>query len=361
MSSPLRVGIIGESGSGDYGHKIHLGFAACKDIEILALSDANATEIDVIGDQLGVTHRYLDYRDMLRKTELDAVVVATRNIARHHEYVVAALQAGLHVYCEKPMAQDLVQADSMTDCAQRMGLKLAVALPGGHEPRFLDVLRRIDNGEIGEILSTRGICKWDHRGGGEDAFVLGMHFSDLSRRILGDVIHVYGQVSQTNEMFPETHSRDGAEGVGLVAGDHFYATCKHKNGKISTIESHKSQTEDRALQPYRLEIYGTKGTIVHRAPYADGSTYISRHVVPHPNNSDWKLIHQEADNYKDHHTRAAYNFASAINSKTPLYCSGIDGMKAMEVIHAAYLSSRTNQVIDLPLTQRAHPLVSTNK
>lgn len=355
---PLRVGIIGDTKSGGYGHKLHAGFKACKAVELIAVADEDPVGLRATALDLGNLERFTSYQAMLNNVDLDAVVVAPRDVQRHEEYVMASLDAGCSVYCEKPFTQDLAQADRLLAFAEKRGLTLAVALPGGHEPRFLDVLKRIRENEIGKVLSVRGLCKWDTRGGGEDALVLGLHLVDLSRRILGEARSVFAHVSQRQSAITKSDARLGGEGVGLVAGDAFLAVVTHKSGIVSTLESYKCEIEDRSLQPYRLEIIGTNGTIIHRAPYADGSTWINENSSPHPNDAGWKRIAYKKDDYLSHHTRAAYDFVYSVRNNQVPMTSGKDGMLDLEIIHAAYISALKNQVVSLPLENREHPLAN---
>lgn len=352
----LAVGIIGDTRRGGYGHQLHLGFAACADVAVLAIADEDADGLAATADLLGVQARYPVYTDLLARTDLDAVLVAPRDVRRHEEYVLAALDRGLHVYCEKPLAQDLAQADRMVSAASARGLVLANALPGGHEPRFVDVLDRVRRGDIGDVVAVHGLCKWDHRGGGEDALVLGLHFADLARRLLGDARAVYGNVSTRGRRITAADAYQGKEGVGLVAGDSFFAAITHESGVVSTLESYRCGIEDRSVHPYRLEIVGTSGAIWHRAPYADGSTWIAATSAPAPDHTGWQRIAGETVPYASHHTRGARDFVAAIRTGTAPACSGQDGLAALEIIHAAYVSNAIGAEVALPLAQRDHPL-----
>ncbi|MGO1406204.1 MAG: Gfo/Idh/MocA family protein [Leucobacter sp.] len=357
-SRRLRVAILGETGHGDYGHQIHLGFAECPDVEVVAVADADDAGRRAAATRLGASRSFSTLDDMLRWGAFDAVVVASRNVANHASDVRSCLEAGMHVYCEKPFVQNLVDADALVSLAEARGLKLAVALPGGHEPRFKQTMGLIAAGAIGDVTMVRGLCKWDYRGGGEDALVLGLHFVDMSMRLLGPIRTVHGRVSLQGRSVTVADAVRGGEGVGAVAGDAFVGTFHHDQG-ISTIESFRFGINDRELHPYRLEITGSRGQISHRAPYADGVVAITDEVAASPERQRWRVLERDVVPYWTHHRRGASDFAAAIREGREAACSGIDGARALEAIHAVYRSSLDQAVVTLPLGDRRHPLEET--
>lgn len=352
MLSKIRTGIIGQTGRGGFGHKLHEGFAQCDRFEIIAVADDHESVVDT-QTRLGAKRAYRSYEKMLADESLDAVVVAPRFVDHHEEMVLAALGAGAHVYCEKPLARSLAECDKMIRAAELAGLRLAVGLPAAHESRFTRLLEIIRRGELGEVVSLRGVCKWDARGGGEDALVLGVHFADLIRRIVGQPQAAWGRVRDLGSATAVT--REGGEGIGPVAGecfDGFYSI----DGLVASLHSYRADVMDRDLQPYGLEIVGTRGAIFYRAPYADGSVWHSPIPYARPGVESWNLVEEKVSPYAEYHAAGAIDFADSIVDQRAPKCSGEDGRAALEMIHAIYLSSASGEAVPLPLTQRAHPL-----
>jgi predicted dehydrogenase len=151
----IRYGFIG---CGAIGQRRHLREAALNNrIEIAAVCDINASRAGEIGERFEAP-AYVDYRKMLGEVELEAVVVATPN-ALHAEMSIAALEAGCHVLCEKPMAVTAREAVQMVKAAEHAGRFLMIA----HNQRFMKphvkARRMIEAGEIGRVLSFVSVFK----------------------------------------------------------------------------------------------------------------------------------------------------------------------------------------------------------
>lgn len=356
-TAPLRVGVIGRTGAGGYGHQLDLAFTADARARIVAVADSDEQGRTGCLRRTGAARGYPDHERMLDGERLDIVVVAPRQLDCHEEMVLAALRHGAHVYCEKPIAQSLDQADRMVRAARDAGRLLGVALPAAHEPRFAAVRAMLAGGELGDLLQLRGVCKWDHRGGGEDFLILGVHFADLIRRLAGDALSCSAQVSRQGRPITRADAVDGGERCGPVAGDRVWASYETRDGVVATIESWRAGIEDRTAQPYRLEVHGTRGIALLRAPYADHSLWVCDGPVHRPGASRWRQVPTAAvPAYGDYHRLAATDFLDAVRDGRPPRCSGQDGRAALEMIHAAYWSQLEGRRVGLPLARRVHPL-----
>ena len=358
MSRPrLRVGVIGRTGRGDYGHQLDQAFTNDDRAEIVAVADDHPDGVKGAVRRTGAGASYSDYRTMLARERLDIVVVAPRWIDCHHEMTLAAVDSGAHVYCEKPIAQTLHQADAMIARAQARGRLLGVALPAVHEPRFARLRETIATGRIGAVLQIRGLCKWDHRSGGQDFTVLGVHFADMIRRLGGPARSCTGYVAAAADPLDDAGARPGDENVGLVAGRRMWGAYLLVSGLLATVESWPCDIRDRDRQPYRLEVHGTKGILLHRAPYADHSLWFHDGPVLFPGEGRWTRIPTEpVARYGDYHRMAAKDFLDAIEEGRRPACDGHDGAAALEMVHAVYASALTASSVPLPLANREHPL-----
>lgn len=125
MPDKLRVGIIG---TGLVGRRhIHYYQSMRDDVEIVAVADINLANAQRVGHENGIPHVFSDYHDVLKIDEIDSVDVCLPNFL-HAPVTIAALEAGKHVYCEKPMATTFAEARAMYDTAQRTGKTLAVQM-----------------------------------------------------------------------------------------------------------------------------------------------------------------------------------------------------------------------------------------
>ena len=122
MKDTVRVGIIG---AGQIA-QVHLkNYAGIPEVEVVACADINPEALGRAAETHQIAHTYGDYRELLRRDDIDAVDVCLHNNL-HRPVTVAVLEAGKHVYCEKPMAGSYADARLMLDAAQRMCASEAV-------------------------------------------------------------------------------------------------------------------------------------------------------------------------------------------------------------------------------------------
>ena len=125
MSDKLKVGIIG---TGIIGKSHVRGYQSMQnDVEIVAVADIDESEAQRVAQEYDIPHVFSDYRDLLKIDEIDSVDVCLPNFL-HAPVTIAALEAGKHVYCEKPMAKTGPEAVAMYEAAQRTGKKLSVQM-----------------------------------------------------------------------------------------------------------------------------------------------------------------------------------------------------------------------------------------
>ncbi|MDE0631298.1 MAG: Gfo/Idh/MocA family oxidoreductase [Caldilineaceae bacterium] len=125
-SSPVRIGLIGTGMVAQVMHLPHL-FELPELFEVTALCDLSPGTVQAVGGNYGIRRTFSDYRDMLERADVDAVMVLTRD---HAEPATDALRAGKHVFIEKPMCHNLDEADELLDAQAQSG---CVAQLGHHK------------------------------------------------------------------------------------------------------------------------------------------------------------------------------------------------------------------------------------
>src|SRR5690606_5954096 len=123
---------------------------------------------------------------MLDEAKPDIVAVCPRWIDEHRDMAVAAAERGMHMYLEKPFCRTLAEADEIVAACEKHDVKLALAHQTRYSPKLHIIRDIIDDGRIGDVLELRGRGKEDHRGGGEDLWVLGSHVFNLMHHLGGD-------------------------------------------------------------------------------------------------------------------------------------------------------------------------------
>ena len=128
-------------GTGQIALANHIpGFAICSDTKVVALCDSNPTVLQSASRQTGIAAAYLDYHEALARDDVNAVVIATPNFL-HAPIALAAIAAGKHVMCEKPIAMSLEEALRMYHAAERAGVRHMTAFTY----RFVPAMRYMDH------------------------------------------------------------------------------------------------------------------------------------------------------------------------------------------------------------------------
>ncbi|KEQ22421.1 Gfo/Idh/MocA family protein [Paenibacillus tyrfis] len=148
-----RVG-IGIIGVGQIG-KMHLDrYAPIEGTDVLAVCDVNEAEAKRVADMYGIPHVYTDYKEMLKQDDIEAVDVCLHN-AFHAPVTTAALEAGKHVYCEKPIAGTYADGKAMVETAAACGKMLHIQLSTLYRKETKIAKSMIDKGELGRVFHAR--------------------------------------------------------------------------------------------------------------------------------------------------------------------------------------------------------------
>jgi len=151
MAEPIRIGFIGVGQIG----KSHLKtYATVPGAKVVALADINEVEGRSVAEEYKIPDVYTDFRELLRRDDIDAVDVCLHNNL-HMPVTVAALEAGKHVYCEKPMAGTYIDAKTMLETAQATGKKLSIQLATLYSNETKAARALIDAGKLGQLYHAR--------------------------------------------------------------------------------------------------------------------------------------------------------------------------------------------------------------
>jgi predicted dehydrogenase len=143
----LRVGVVG---AGRWAVRSHIpGWQRDPRCEVVALADTDAAALSAAGEEFGVANLASDYRILTDDPEIDVIDVVTGNQA-HFEVTWAALEAGKHVLCEKPVHSDYAKVIEAAELAESKGLKTKLGFTFRYAPATLYAAELIDQGFIGE-------------------------------------------------------------------------------------------------------------------------------------------------------------------------------------------------------------------
>lgn len=195
MSHPFRIGVVGAGAIATYGHIP--AFQALPGVEIAAICDSNLERAQASAARFNIPAAYADYSEMINKTNLDAISVGVPN-ALHAPVALAALEKGLHAFCEKPMATSVADGEAMVAAAKKAGTVLAINMSNRPRPEILFMRKAIAEGYLGKVsyaygrlirrVGIPGFGSWFTRkelAGGGALMDIGVHMLDMVLYALG--------------------------------------------------------------------------------------------------------------------------------------------------------------------------------
>ena len=270
----LRVGVVG---GGFVAEAVHLpALLALPEVERVAVCDHSRERASGLLATYGLASAYTHYLEMLEAEELDAVIVAVPN-RLHRPVTLAALERGVPVLCEKPLALDVGEAREMCDAAARLGLPNAVNFTYRFVPAVRRVKELIEEGFVGQPLFVN--VQWfqqlyvdpdlpavwrltrEHAGTGVLGD-LGSHVMDLLSWWLGPLCRVAGSM-QTYP--PERSAADG--GRVKIELDTTCSFLADLAGGVSA-SCQVSQTAACRANYQHIEIYGSEGCLVYELEWS---------------------------------------------------------------------------------------------
>jgi predicted dehydrogenase len=269
--SKINVGLVG---TGFMGKAHVFGFATAKrvfdlpiDFYMEMVADANEKLASAAGKALGFSRHTADWRDIIADPNIGLVNITAPN-ALHKEIALAAIAAGKHVYCEKPLAPSAKDAFEMTCAAEQANIKTQVGFNYLTNPMFALAKEMIEAGELGEIYSYRGVHAEDYMASPEAPIsfrhdkIGGGALADIGSHALATAEFMLGPIAQVNgyckTLIPK---RPDANGVmhDIEVDDVSHVILEFASGISGTIEANWCAT-GRTMQ-HDFEIYGSKGAL----------------------------------------------------------------------------------------------------
>jgi len=361
-----RVAVIGDTKRGRYGHGLDTCWLAMPEAQIVGVSDPDPAGRAAAGKRLRTGNLFSDFRQLLDESKPDYAAICPRWLDQHRDMFLECAGRGIHVFMEKPMCPDLVQADEMIAAAEKHDIKLAMAHQARYSPRLEMVRQLIADGAIGKVLEFRGRGKEDsRRGGGEDLWVLGSHIMNLIYTLGGEPRSCFGIVKQGGQRVTREHVKPGNEGIGPLAGDNIFAQYEMADGVTATFGTQRA-AGSRPIR-FGLQIYGSRGIIEILSGYMP-EVWILQDVAWSPGRSrkQWQPVSSagigkpEPLQMKDPRTTGNVHICrdliAAVEEDRDPECSIYEGRGTVEMIAAIFESHRLNAPVTFPLKQRKNPL-----
>lgn len=318
-STATKISRIGVVGCGQMGQWHLDAYRKMGSVELAAFVDTDIAKANSFAKKVNA-NAYASYQEMFQKEKIDGVSICTVP-STHKDIVLAALDAGINVLCEKPYAISTAQAQEMLEKARAKNRVLLTAF----KFRFFDEVRNakdiLDKGSLGKILSFRLMFggyinmagTWFSNkeiSGGGIIMDNGPHAFDLIRYLLGEFSHIEAQVIQ---------------GQDIAVEDTAQVYCQLQTGARGVMGL--SWTLPVPSKTY-LEIYGQEGTLIldFEGLSCKFKTW-----------DEWKRIPNKAT-MKEAFARQMEHFVQAIQGVAPQITNLEDGIRSQELIDRAYSS-----------------------
>ncbi|WP_188647331.1 Gfo/Idh/MocA family protein [Marinithermofilum abyssi] len=245
-----------------------------------AVAGRDEEGVKAAADKMGWASWETDWRRLIEREDIDLIDIVTPNNT-HAEIVIAAAEAGKHVFCEKPLALSLDQAKQMLEAVKKAGVTHMVCHNYRFSPAVQFAKKLIEEGRLGKIYHIRATFLQDwlmdpdfpliwrlrkEVSGGGTLGDLGAHIIDLARFLVGEFSEVVGMMETFIKKRPLGSMTDNLKGRiesdqrGEVTVDDATAFLAHfENGALGTFESSRFSRGNRAGN--RFEINGEKGSL----------------------------------------------------------------------------------------------------
>lgn len=351
--SKIRIGIIG---AGNISNCHIQAYQKNPDVEVYALCDINEKQLNDMAEKYQVKRTFTDVNEMLKLKELDAVSVCTWNSA-HASCTIAALNAGKHVLCEKPMSVSEEEAKTMKEAAEKNGKLLMIGFVRRHGNDCKVLQDFIRNDSLGEIYYAKATYLrrngnpggWfgdKSRSGGGPLIDLGVHVIDLVRYLMGNpkVTSVYGATFQKLFNRKNIKSAKGYSSVGRSTEDICdvedlaSALIRFDNGAVLSVEASFSLNIKK--DEGKIELFGTKGG-AKLDPELEMYTELNDYLA------NVQLDTQTALDFDGLFEGEINHFVDCVANGTKCIAPAEDGIELMRILDAIYESARTGHEVIL--------------
>jgi len=322
MNQKLRFGVLGVGRIG----KIHGANLAghIPGAEVVALADVFESELTAMAARLGVADTYPDYRRVLERKDVDAVVICTPTNT-HYQMILDAAAAGKHIFCEKPIDLAIEKIETILAAVAKSGIQLMVGFNRRFDPNFLKVREMVAAGKVGEPHLLR-ITSRDPgpppetyiRASGGIFLDMTIHDFDMARYLMGrDATEVY---ARANVLVDPVFEKAGDWDTAIV-------TLDFEGGAIGAIDNSR-----KAVYGYdqRVEVFGSAGMVTVTNNTPDSHIHLdaagTHSALP---------LNFFMERYTDSYLNEMRAFVDAVAAGKPVPVNARDGLMAVAMGLAA--------------------------
>jgi predicted dehydrogenase len=351
MSKKLKVGVIGIGG---IAHTHMPGWAQSELTEVVAAADINPEILESFGGQHEITRLYSDSQEMIASPDIDIIDICTPNMY-HEPLTIAALDAGKHVMCEKPLAPTPEAVQRMIAARDRSGKMLMTAQHQRFNANSKALKAEIGTGALGDIYHARSwmlrraaypgrasFVQKKHSGGGP-CIDIGVHVLDLTLWLMGNPkpVTVSGSAITKLARQPGVFTIWGGNPPpeGWDVEEFATAFVRFENGatlmlEVSWLLHHDTPGEDR-----QIWLYGT-----------EGGTHLPKCEIYQTNRETKQLYNRTLQLTQDQvepHALQCIEFAQAIADGGSSPVPAEQSLQVMSILDAVYKSQETGREVVL--------------
>jgi scyllo-inositol 2-dehydrogenase (NAD+) len=326
--SKLGIGVVGV---GEMGRRHAENLRRLvSEAQLIAIADLDGARAAKVAAELEIEHSYNDFEAMLERRDIQAVVIATPD-KFHTDAVQAAARAGKNIFCEKPLGLDTASGRAALDAVKDAGVGIQVGFMRRYDAAHVLAKRQIAGGEIGEPVIFKSIGRdkdmpplaaYQSGINGTLFYTNSIHDFDSARWLMND------EVSEVHSFTTVAIRPELAEYDDVVASS---VNLRFQRGAIGNIESYT-----QCLYGYdvRTEIVGSKGTILIGTLRNHSATLLTSSGGTH------ELADHFLARFRDAYVAQLIDFVHNLLHDLPLFVTGEDGLRALEIAAAAEESHR---------------------
>lgn len=335
MPAKIRIAVIGLGRMG----RVYAGYLAQRvpAAQLVAVADHNAEVAERTARELDVRHWYTKHEDLLADKDIDAVAVLTPT-ATHRRVVLDAAAAGRAIFCEKPIAMTVEEAEELLRATRDVGVLFQPAFQRRFDPGYVAAKKQIAEGVIGTpvvVLSTSrdpyrpSLEFCDPRVSGGLIADMGIHDFDLCRWFLGDVARVSAMGGTL--AYPEMKA------TGDI--DNAVVQLAFTSGALGSVHLSRNAVFGYDI---RTEVWGTEGSLQIGYHQQTPILVMTKQGITHD------VVPYFMERFEAAYLAQIQNFVNAVRSGAEPEVTGNDAVEAIRVALAATRSREEGWPVELP-------------
>lgn len=356
--SKIRIAL---TGCGAIAHGMHLpGIKSMEEmglVDLVALCDVMPEKVQETAERFGVSQTFTDFDQMLAQADFD-LLVNTTVIPAHFAVTLAAMQAGKHVYTQKPMATTLEEATILVTEANRLNVRLAVAPEHRVRPHVRKMAELIEQGAIGKvafakiqtshhgpekhaIANSARDSSWFYKAGSNPILDLGVHGLSQITSILGPVRRLTALSGRTSPVRHFTEGPFKGNRIDVEIDDNSLLLLDFGDATFAFLDA--TYCVPASMAP-RLEIFGSDGTLAVVMQMVEGRLETHLHLYRAEEKSWHEVEMEPASPVRD---LGVLHLVESMLAGEPHLLTGEHGRHLVEIMTLAPVAAQEGRAVEI--------------